>query len=232
MHVAEIMCTNILQTNPFCCGGTFLANGDMLTIGGNGPLSWLDPTVSDGFDGLRYLSRSSTNKGLDGQSWREPGNKLDTKRWYASAQTLADGRVFVASGSLNGLDPSKPYNNNPTYELLSPSGVTEGKSIPMSLLQKAQPYYMYPFIHLLQNGNIFIFSAKSSQIFNIGSNAVVKELPELAGTYRTYPNTGGSVMFPLSSTNSWKTTVMICGGGSYQVYYTYTPNPITRADRS
>jgi hypothetical protein len=79
-----------------------LANGDLLVVGGNGPLSWLDNTVGDGFDAIRYLTRSSTDAGLNGQSWKEPGNKLNTKRWYASAQTLANGKVFVASGSLNG----------------------------------------------------------------------------------------------------------------------------------
>ena len=189
----------------------------MLNIGGNGPLTWLDSTVGDGFDGLRYLSRSSTNSGLNGQPWKEPGHKLDTKRWYASTQTLADGRVFVASGSLNGLDPSVPNNNNPTYEILSATGFTEGKSIKMSILEKNQPYYMYPFIHLLRNGDIFIFTAKSSQIFRIGNNQIVKNLPDLPGMYRTYPNTGGSVLLPLSSSNNWESKVMICGGGAYQV---------------
>ena len=42
-------------TNPFCCGGSFLRDGRVLTVGGNGPLSWLDPTVEDGFDAIRYF---------------------------------------------------------------------------------------------------------------------------------------------------------------------------------
>jgi len=77
-------------------------------------LNFIDPTVVDGFNAIRYLSRSSSDASLDGQNWREPGNKMASKRWYASAQILADGRVFVASGSLNGLDPTVPANNNPT----------------------------------------------------------------------------------------------------------------------
>jgi hypothetical protein len=189
----------------------------MLNIGGNGPLTWLDNTVGDGFSSLRYLSRSSTNSALNGQSWKEPGHKLDTKRWYASAQTLADGRVFVASGSLNGLDPSQPSNNNPTYEILSATGFTQSQSIKMDILEKNQPYYMYPFMHLLRNGYIFIFTAKSSQIFNILGNTVIKNLPDLPGDYRTYPNTGGSVLLPLSGFNNWASKIMICGGGAYQV---------------
>ncbi|KAI5777380.1 putative galactose oxidase [Geopyxis carbonaria] len=204
------------KTNAFCSGGTYLANGDVLALGGNGPLDWLDPTVADGFDGIRYLSRSSSQDRYNGQSWKEPGNKLASKRWYPSAQTLADGRVFVASGSLNGLDPTVQINNNPTYEILSPSGISSGKNIKMEILEKNQPYYMYPFIHLLKDGNIFIFTAKSSQVFDISHGKILKELPDLVGDFRTYPNTGGSVLLPLSSSNDWGSKVMICGGGAYQ----------------
>lgn len=87
----------------------------------------------------------------------------------------------------------------------------------MEILEENQPYYMYPFMHLLKDGNIFIFTARASQIFNINTNSIVKKLPNLAGDYRTYPNTGGSVLMPLSSSNNWASTVMICGGGAYQV---------------
>ena len=188
----------------------------MLTIGGNGPLSWLDPTVGDGFDALRILSRSPTDVSLNGQGWKEPGNKLASRRWYASAQTLPDGRVFVASGSLNGLDPTIPRNNNPTYEILSAKGLSEGTNTKLELLEKNQPYYMYPFMHLLRDGTIFIFTAKSAQVFNVSSNKVRRLLPDLPGEFRTYPNTGGSVLLPLSSSDDWISRVMICGGGAYQ----------------
>lgn len=141
---------------------------------------------------------------------------MASKRWYASAQILGDSRIFVASGSLNGLDPTVPANNNPTYEILSATGITQGTNTPLDILVKNQPYYMYPFIHLLKNGDLFIFVAKSAEVFNIGGNAVSKTLPDLPGSYRTYPNTGGSVLLPLSSATQWNSKIMICGGGSYQ----------------
>ena len=203
-------------TNAFCSGGTFLADGRVVSVGGNAPLSWLDPNILDGFNAIRYLGRSSTNKGLDGQGWSEPGNKLAIARWYATAQTMPDGTVFVASGSLNGLDPTALANNNPTYEVLSPGAVSQGKNIPMDILVKNQPYYMYPFVHLLNDGTLFVFVSKSSQILNVGTNTVVKTLPDLPGDYRTYPNTGGSVLMPLSSKNNWSPDIIICGGGAYQ----------------
>ncbi|KAH8802656.1 glyoxal oxidase [Xylogone sp. PMI_703] len=204
------------STNAFCTSGTFLANGTIISVGGNAPLTWLDPNVGDGFRAIRYLSRSSTASGLDGQSWVEPGNKLASPRWYATAQTMPDGRVFVASGSLNGLDPTNPANNNPTYEILSPEGVSEGQNIPINILIKTQPYYMYPFAHLLNDGSLFVFASKSSEVFNLETNTTIKSLPDLPGDYRTCPNTGGSVLLPLSSANKWASDIVICGGGAYQ----------------
>ncbi|KAH7126810.1 glyoxal oxidase N-terminus-domain-containing protein [Dendryphion nanum] len=204
------------KTNAFCSGGIFLADGRFASIGGNAPLDFLDPTVGDGFKGLRFLRRSATDASLNGQAWVEPGTQLNTARWYASVQILPNNQIFVASGSLNGLDPSKPENNNPTYEILNADGTPQGKSIPMEILDKNQPYYMYPFIHLLRDGNLFVFTAKSSEIFNVGTNTVVRAFPDLPGDYRTYPNTGGSVLLPLSSSNNYAPDVVICGGGAYQ----------------
>lgn len=124
-----------VATNPFCCGGTFLADGRLVALGGNGPLLWLDPTVEDGFDGIRYIGSNSGN-----YQWNEPGGKLASKRWYASAQTMADGKIFVAAGSLNGLDPLNFSNNNPTYEILNADGVSEGENVPMEILVDTMPY--------------------------------------------------------------------------------------------
>jgi hypothetical protein len=129
---------------------------------------------------------------------------------------MPNGDIFVASGSLNGLTPTLPENNNPTYEILNSQGFSNGVNIPMDILQKNQPYYMYPFIHLLKDGSLFVFTSKAAQQFNVGSNAVVREYPDLPGDYRTYPNTGGSVLLPLSSANNWEADVVICGGGAYQ----------------
>lgn len=204
------------KSNAFCSGGAFLRDGRVVSLGGNAPLSWLDPTVGDGFNAIRYLERSSTDASLNGQSWSEPGNKLASDRWYATAQILPDGRIFVASGSLNGLNPTVSSNNNPTYEILSDTGVTEGENIALAILQKNQPYYMYPFIHLLKDGTLFIFVSKSCEQFSLADNAPVQTYPDLPGDYRTYPNTGGSVLLPLSSANNWNPDILVCGGGAYQ----------------
>lgn len=62
-----------VHSNAFCSGGAFLDDGTLLNMGGNSPLSWLDPTVSDGFNALRFLDQNR-------MEWVEPGTKLDSKR--------------------------------------------------------------------------------------------------------------------------------------------------------
>lgn len=175
---------NLIKTNPFCCGGSFLADGRVISVGGNAPLKFIDPTVEDGFKAIRYLGRSATDEGLNGESWDEPGNQIASARWYASVQILPDSRIFVASGSLNGLTPTDEDNNNLTYEILDAQGISDGKEIPMEILKENQPYYMYPFIHVLRDGNIFFFVAKSAQIFNVETNTIVKALPDIPGDFR------------------------------------------------
>ncbi|KAG9247386.1 carbohydrate-binding module family 18 protein [Calycina marina] len=205
------------RTNAFCSGGAFLADGSVLSLGGNAPLLWLDDSIGDGFDAIRSLRRSATDSGLNGKGWVERDDvKLASKRWYATAQTMPDGTIFVASGSLNGLDPTVQSNNNPTYEILNRDGTSRRINYRMEILVRNQPYYMYPIVHLLKDGNLFVFVAKSCQLFNVPSNTVIRDLPGLPGDYRTYPNTGGNVLLPLTSRNGWEPEVLICGGGAYQ----------------
>jgi hypothetical protein len=203
-------------TNAFCSGGAFLRDGRVISVGGNAPLPDIDTTVSDGFKAIRYLHRDTLNDSLNGQDWSEPGNKINSERWYASVQTMPDGTIFVASGSLNGLDPTVQANNNPTYELLDANAISTGPDLSMEILAKNQPYYMYPFIHLLKDGTLFVFVSKSSEQFSVSTNAAIRAYPDLPGDYRTYPNTGGSVLLPIRYGNDWKADIMICGGGAYQ----------------
>ncbi|OJD11254.1 hypothetical protein ACJ73_09578 [Blastomyces percursus] len=202
------------KTNAFCSGGVFLEDGRLINLGGNAPLA-MDPTVGDGFRGIRYLTRPLEGGDWDGKPWDEPGNELSSNRWYASAQILRDGTVFVVSGSLNGLNPSVIANNNPTYELLDRNGISFGQSVVFPILEQNQPYYMYPFLHLLKDGTVFVFVARSAEVFDAFGQKTVKKLPDLPGDYRSYPNTGGSVLLPLSAANGWDSDIIVCGGGAF-----------------
>lgn len=53
---------------------------------------------------------------------------------------MSDGRVFIAAGSLNGMNIYETKNNNPTYELLDRQGKPASESIKMDILVRNQPY--------------------------------------------------------------------------------------------
>lgn len=127
-----------VTSNAFCCGGSFLADGTLMTMGGNGPLDFLDDSIKDGFDALRFLYTDGDD--TDDTWVQYEGVQLDSKRWYPSAQTLSDGRVFVAAGSLTGLDIRNFRNNNPTFEILDNQGMPSSRSMPMDILVENQPY--------------------------------------------------------------------------------------------
>lgn len=98
---------------------------------------------------------------------------------------MPDGSVFVAAGSLNGMDQWDSANNNPTYEILDRDGFSSGVNVVLDILVNNQPYFMYPFIHLLRDGTLFLFVSKSSQVFDPTSNEVVLEMPALQGSATT-----------------------------------------------
>ncbi len=184
------------KTNAFCSEGIFLADGSLISVGGKAPLTSIDPTIGNGFTAIRYLTRSATDASLDSRDWNEPGNNLSTARWCASAQIMPDGTIFVASGSLNGLDPSVAANNNPTFKILDLQGIRDGQSVPMDILEHNQPYYMYPFMHLLSDSSLFVFVSKSTKLFNIASQNTTGTFPNLPSMYRTSPIPGAPFCFP------------------------------------
>jgi Glyoxal oxidase N-terminus/Domain of unknown function (DUF1929) len=203
------------RTNAFCSGGSFLADGRVISVGGNGPLSHIDPTVGDGFRSIRYLERGMDDSNRNDDGWYESGHRLSTPRWYPSVQIMPDESIFVASGSLNGLDPAREENNNPTFEILDQAGRPISHNIRLSILERNQPYYMYPFLHLLKDGRLFIFVSRSAEIYDVDRQNTTRQLPDLPGAHRTYPNTGGSVLLPLTKDTNWEPDIIVCGGGAY-----------------
>ena len=86
-------------------------------------------------------------------------------------------------------------------------------SYPLALLTNPNrvAFNLYPFVHLLPSGNVFIFAGQDSVVLNVQTNQVVADLPVLdqlhpkyAGykkgmenIFRNYPVAGTSVMFTL-----------------------------------
>jgi hypothetical protein len=134
-------------------------------------------------------------------------------RWYATAITLADGRVLAYSG----LDENG--NTNQTVEIYT---VASGWSPPYNSVWTPP---LYPWLHLLPNGTVFYSGASQwSQFFD---PSVAQNNPNTPGAgWRTLgpagvPTTyyglnriyGNSVLLPLLPANNYAARVMILGGG-------------------
>jgi hypothetical protein len=84
----------------------------------------------------------------------------------------------------------------------------------------AIPYV--PIHYFFLSGDLFTFVSQSSETLSISQRKAVKTLPYIPGDYKTYPNTGGSVLLPLSSDNERAPSTIICGGGAYQDITSHT----------
>ena len=112
-----------VETNPFCAAGMHLPNGSFATFGGNGAITVggaigsvknpsgasasFDTTYQD-FDGtkaIRIITPCTGDVTEDPVcSWYDSPNGLQMQkhRWYPGCEALADGRVVLIGGFVNG----------------------------------------------------------------------------------------------------------------------------------
>ncbi|KXS19925.1 hypothetical protein M427DRAFT_120307 [Gonapodya prolifera JEL478] len=202
-----------LKTNPFCSGIGNLPDGRIISVGGS--LNYNDPMVASGYNGIRILTRPCDGAAVP-CDWQETDNlKLQSDRWYPTIVNLPDGRMFVIGGIAQfdqGLAVDK-QTNNPTYEYYP---ATPAGNFQLDLLAAPNvfPFQMYPHVHVLRSGRLFIMAGLSSIILDPLTNAVVKNLPDLPGIYpRTYPSVGAGTMLPISYADNYTVHFMVCGGG-------------------
>lgn len=186
-----------VQTDTWCSSGAVFPDGTLIQTGGYN-------------DGERIV-RTFTPCNDDRCDWIELPHFLSQRRWYASNQILPDGRAFVIGGRSVFTYEFFPKSTSPS----SPANYY------MNFLKETRDLKeennLYPFLHLLPDGNLFIFANQQSISFDYRNNRVVKEFPKIPGEARNYPSTGSSVLLPikLTSDNSStlpETEVLICGG--------------------
>ncbi|KAJ3337502.1 hypothetical protein HDU93_000995 [Gonapodya sp. JEL0774] len=200
-----------LTTNSFCSGVGQMPDGRLISVGGS--LNYNDPAIATGYQAIRILTRP-----CDGVTvtcdWVE-SNALQSARWYPTIVNLPDGRMFIIGGIAQydqGLQTDK-QTNNPTYEFYPPNPPS---NFQLDLLQAPNvfPFQMYPHVHVLRSGRLFIMAGMSSIILDPVSNAVVKNLPDLPGIYpRTYPSVGAGTMLPITYADNYTVHFIVCGGG-------------------
>ncbi|KAH7285276.1 hypothetical protein KP509_33G020200 [Ceratopteris richardii] len=178
-------------TDTWCSSGQFLSDGTLLQTGGD-------------FEGkfkIRRLSPCSPSGTCD---WVEDSKaSLIDPRWYATNQILPDGRVIVVGG-----------REVFTYEFI-PRQAGEG-SFFLKLLSDTNDFEndnYYPFVHLLPDGNLYIFANRDSILLDYRKNVILRKYPPLPGNPRNYPSGGSSVLLPLDGASGYRSAeVLVCGG--------------------
>jgi len=143
--------------------------------------------------------------------------KLAEHRWYPTTQLLADGRVLVVG--VKQADRNQRMGEKHTFTgVLTPTQLVASSMCPS--WRDTLPYNLYPIIHLLPNGQVFMSAGNKYVLFDTAKNEVVPgNYPDLQSVNENgvvvqhlYPLTGTSAMFPLHPLRNWEPEVMICGG--------------------
>ncbi|KAJ9172149.1 hypothetical protein P3X46_015425 [Hevea brasiliensis] len=167
---------NILA-NTWCSSGAVDTNGTLIQTGGD----------EKGERVIRAFIPCDDKSG----DWVELSTPLLSRRWYASCQILPDGRIIIVGGRTIYPKNSQIRDNIFLRFLVETKDPQEGKNF-------------YPFLHLLADGNLFIF-ANNRSILN-------------------FPCTGSSILLPLLLNKGTdmpelpEAEVMICGGSKPSSY--------------
>ncbi|KAK6911453.1 Glyoxal oxidase, N-terminal, partial [Dillenia turbinata] len=139
--------------------------------------------------------------------WCEVPRYLMERRWYATDQILPDGRIVLVGGRMQFNYEFYPKN----LEGSSPS-----TSFTLDFLRQTrdpEENNLYPFVHLLPDGNLFIFANTRSILLDYKRNVIVREFPSITiDDPRNYPSSGSSVMLPINENYPIVVEIMVCGG--------------------
>ncbi|XP_024196476.1 aldehyde oxidase GLOX [Rosa chinensis] len=185
----------VVRTDPWCSSGSVDPTGTLIQAGGYGT----------GSRGVRTVPPCDD----DTCDWTEhQQDSLAENRWYASSQILPDGRVIVVGGR-------KAF----TYEFYPKTNDRPSDKYFLKFLvetyDQREENNLYPFLHLLPDGNLFLFANNRSILLDYANNRVIKEFPVMpGGVKRNYPSTGSSVLLPLKINGLGlpEAEVLICGG--------------------
>ncbi|XP_039023762.1 aldehyde oxidase GLOX-like [Hibiscus syriacus] len=185
-----------LVTDTFCSSGSLDHDGTLVQTGGFAQGDHLIRTFTpcDSYDDCNWNELNQT--------------RLVDRRWYATNQVLPDGRIIILGGRR-----VFTYEFYPKDDFLN-----NNKSTYLQFLVETRDpdeNNLYPFLHLLPDGNLFIFANKKSILFDYRKSIVLKQFPLIPGDdKRNYPSTGSSILLPLrlSSTGPPVVEVLVCGG--------------------
>ncbi|TBU26664.1 hypothetical protein BD311DRAFT_666990 [Dichomitus squalens] len=199
-----------VKSDTFCAGAVVLPDraARHLMFGG-----WsLDSTF-----GVRLYAPDGS-PGVNGTNdWEENFNelKLQRGRWYPSGLVLSNGSVLIVGGEQGSNGAPEP-----TLEIL-PTPEGGPTYLFMDWLNRTDPNNLYPFLHMLPSGNIFVGYYNEARILDPVTFDTIKTLPNMPGSVvspaagRTYPLEGTAVLFPQHAPYTDPLTVLVCGGSNF-----------------
>ncbi|KAL5550243.1 hypothetical protein UlMin_000419 [Ulmus minor] len=189
----------MILTDTWCSSGQFLPDGTLLQTGGD----------LDGFRKIRKFEPCEPNGSCD---WVELDDvALFEGRWYSTNQILPDGSVIIVGGrGANTVEYYPPRNGAVSLPFLAEAEDTQMDNL-------------YPYVHLLPNGQLFIFANNKAASFNYKKNIVIREYPTLEGGPRNYPSAGSSAMLALEGDYT-TAVIVVCGGAQYGAFIQKSTN--------
>ncbi|KAI0519106.1 hypothetical protein KFK09_006546 [Dendrobium nobile] len=185
-----------ILTDTWCSSGQFLPDGTLLQTGGD----------LDGLRRFRTFSPCAPNLPCD---WRElHAPLLAVGRWYATNQILPDGSIIIVGGraapSVEFYPPSRPYHLFPF----------------LAAAEDSQMDNLYPFVHLLPDGHLFVFANSRAVLYDSDTGAVIREYPQIPGGPRSYPSAGSSAMLTLDIAGGGylHPEIVVCGGARFGAF--------------
>ncbi|XP_055801699.1 aldehyde oxidase GLOX-like [Solanum dulcamara] len=202
----------MIQTDVWCSSGALNSDGTLIQTGG----------YHAGDHKIRLFSP------CEGEcDWTELPQNLTVQRWYASDHILPDGRVIIVGGR-------KAFSYEFFPKTLNDNGGVFDLPFLVETTDPMEENNLYPFIYILPDGNLYIFSNQRSIVLDYVNHRVVKEFPMIPGEKRSYPATGSSVMLPLRLHPAQEPVVevMICGGAWGGAYVKALEGEFWRASSS
>lgn len=184
----------IIQTDTWCSSGQFLPDGTLLQTGGD----------LDGWKKIRKFKPCETTGFCDWEELNDVG--LAQGRWYSTNQILPSGEIIIVGGKVAFSVEFYPPRRNGAVSLPFLADV-----------QDRQGDNLYPYVHLLPNGKLFIFANNKAVLYDYDKNLIMRKYPPLDGGPRNYPSAGSSVMLALGGDFS-TAVIVVCGGARYGAF--------------
>ena len=158
---------NGLPAQVFCAGASFLADGRLLTTGGN--LYWPDSTRPN----WAGLNKVFTFNPWNGRWTKQPDMRHG--RWYPSQELLPDGRTLI----LSGYDEGGNEDPNTDLEVFTPSADADGVGQVTHHASGDREAAIYPHLFTLPSGQVLLAGPTSDDAALLDTQAMTwAGLPE------------------------------------------------------